>query len=111
MSGAKGDAGFLAAYNAGPGRYEQLLTSGKMLPDETRKYVTRVTRLLRGMSVGSTISGVGFVARPHEQTPSNSPLFVGAFTSREMAQDAPEVMRSKPRPQGLFIPVSQKDAP
>lgn len=43
-----GNAGFLAAYNAGPGRYEQLLTSGKMLPDETRKYVARVVRLLHG---------------------------------------------------------------
>ncbi|GAN88102.1 lytic transglycosylase [Komagataeibacter intermedius TF2] len=113
-----GDAGFLAAYNAGPGRYEQLLTSGKMLPDETKKYVSRVTRLLHGVSVDGTISGVDFVDQPHEQTPSGSPIFVGAFASREATQGAPEVMpifvqaiRSKTPPHGLFVPVSQRSAP
>lgn len=112
-----GDAGFLAAYNAGPGRYEQLLTAGKMLPDETRKYVAKVIRLLRGVSVGGTISGVGFVDRPHEQTPSGNPLFVGEFVSQEAVQDAPEVMpifvqaiRSKAPRHGLFVPVSQRGA-
>lgn len=113
-----GDAGFLAAYNAGPGRYEQFLTSGKTLPDETQKYVARVNRLLRGESIGSTISDAGFVNQSHAEMPSGNQLFVGPFASREAAQDAPEVMpifvqvmRSKSRPQGLFIPVSQKDAP
>lgn len=113
-----GDAGFLAAYNAGPGRYEQLLTAGKTLPDEVKKYVAKVIRLLRGMSVGSTLSSVGFVARPHEQTPSGSPLFVGAFASRKATQDTPEVMpifvqvlRSKTPSHGLFIPISQRSAP
>lgn len=113
-----GDAGFLAAYNAGPGRYEQFLTAGKTLPDETKKYVTRVIQLLRGESIGSTISDSGFVNQSHAEMPSGNRLFVGPFASREAAQDAPEVMpifvqvmRSKPRPQGLFIPVSQKDAP
>lgn len=106
-----GDAGFLAAYNAGPGRYEQLLTSEKMLPDETRKYVTRVTRLLHGVSVGGTIPGMGFVAQLHEQPPSGSPIFVGAFASRKVAQDTPEVMPSNAPPSGLFVPVSQRGAP
>lgn len=113
-----GDAGFLAAYNAGPGRYEELLRSSRTLPDETQKYVARVTRMLRGESVGRTISDTGFVDRPHEQTPSGSPLFVGAFASREAAQDAPEVMpifvhvmRSKAPPHGLFVPISQRSAP
>lgn len=31
--------GFLAAYNAGPGRYEEWLTRGRPLPLETREYV------------------------------------------------------------------------
>nr|WP_244182271.1 lytic transglycosylase domain-containing protein [Gluconacetobacter entanii] len=99
-----GDAGFLAAYNAGPGRYEQLLTAGKMLPDETRKYVAKVIRLLRGVSVGGTISGVDFVDRPHEQTPSGSPLFVGEFASREATQNAPEVMP-------IFVQAIRSKAP
>lgn len=113
-----GDAGFLAAYNAGPGRYEQLLTAGKTLPDETKKYVARVIRLLHGESISSAISDADFAARTPRETPSGSPIFVGAFTSREAAQRAPEVMpifvqpiRSKTPPQGLFVSVSQRSAP
>ena len=37
-----GSPGFLAAYNAGPGRYEQSL-SGSPLPSETRRYVERLS--------------------------------------------------------------------
>ena len=34
-----GTPGFLAAYNAGPGRYERHLATGRPLPEETRAYV------------------------------------------------------------------------
>lgn len=36
-----GEPGYLAAYNAGPGRYEASLT-GRALPPETRLYVARI---------------------------------------------------------------------
>ncbi|USA38893.1 lytic transglycosylase domain-containing protein [Pelagerythrobacter marinus] len=42
-----GTEGFLAAYNAGPGRYEQWLSARRPLPLETRDYVARVTSLLQ----------------------------------------------------------------
>ncbi|PAL24008.1 hypothetical protein B9K05_09585 [Acetobacter syzygii] len=113
-----GDAGFLAAYNAGPGRYEQLLRAGKTLPDETKKYVSRVIRRLRGESIGSTISDAGFVNQSHAEMPSGNQLFVGPFASRDAAQRAPEVMpifvqpiRSKTPPHSLFVHVSQRSAP
>jgi soluble lytic murein transglycosylase-like protein len=41
-----GSAGFLAAYHAGPARYEQHLATGQPLPPETAAYVAAVTRLL-----------------------------------------------------------------
>jgi len=41
-----GSAGFLAAYHAGPTRYEQHLTTGKPLPPETVAYIAAVTPLL-----------------------------------------------------------------
>jgi soluble lytic murein transglycosylase-like protein len=41
-----GSAGFLAAYHAGPARYEQHLTTGQPLPPETAAYVAAVTALL-----------------------------------------------------------------
>jgi len=41
-----GSAGFLAAYHAGPWRYEQHLVTGQPLPPETIAYVAAVTPLL-----------------------------------------------------------------
>jgi len=41
-----GSVGFLAAYHAGPARYEQHLTTGHALPPETTAYVAAVTPLL-----------------------------------------------------------------
>jgi soluble lytic murein transglycosylase-like protein len=41
-----GPAGFLAAYNAGPGRYLDFLSRGRPLPGETRAYIAAVTPLL-----------------------------------------------------------------
>lgn len=41
-----GSAGVLAAYHAGPARYEQHLATGRPLPKETTAYVAAVTPLL-----------------------------------------------------------------
>ena len=41
-----GSAGFLAAYHAGPSRYEQHLATGQPLPPETVAYVAAVAPLL-----------------------------------------------------------------
>jgi transglycosylase-like protein with SLT domain len=43
-----GMPGFLAAYNAGPGRYERHLATGWPLPVETRAYVTKLVPLIDG---------------------------------------------------------------
>ncbi|CAI9121779.1 lytic transglycosylase domain-containing protein [Brytella acorum] len=45
-----GDVGFLAAYNAGPGRYDEHLTTGRPLPGETISYVEFVKRLMKSPS-------------------------------------------------------------
>lgn len=41
-----GEAGFLAAYNAGPARYDEHLATGRPLPAETRNYVASVSAQL-----------------------------------------------------------------
>lgn len=42
-----GREGFLAAYNAGPGRYGRWLSARRPLPRETRDYVARIAPLLQ----------------------------------------------------------------
>jgi len=41
-----GERGFLAAYNAGPGRYEGHLATGRPLPSETIAYMAAVASLI-----------------------------------------------------------------
>ena len=48
-----GDAGFLAAYNAGPDRYDDHLASGRPLPAETVSYVAHVRTLIENPIVSS----------------------------------------------------------
>ena len=43
-----GRSGFLAAYNAGPGRYEEHLATGRPLPRETIDYVRKFAPLING---------------------------------------------------------------
>lgn len=59
-----GSPGFLAAYNAGPGRLDDYLTRSRTLPEETRRYVA---------SIGPKIAGVFPTARsPGEQYAMNA---------------------------------------
>lgn len=51
-----GAPGFLAAYNAGPGRYEAYLNSGRALPAETRNYVAKIAPALDGSQRSTSIS-------------------------------------------------------
>jgi hypothetical protein len=52
-----GAPGFLAAYNAGPGRYERHLATGRPLPDETQAYVATlapvINRARTNMQIGA----------------------------------------------------------
>jgi soluble lytic murein transglycosylase-like protein len=53
-----GSPGFLAAYNAGPGRYEEHLTNGRALPLETQTYVAKIVPLLGGNQPNSSAVAV-----------------------------------------------------
>ena len=63
-----GAPGFLAAYNAGPTRYENHLATGRSLPDETQDYVAILAPMIGGKQVSGKISAVADLVR--------SPLFV-----------------------------------
>ena len=50
-----GEPGFLAAYNAGPARYEEHLATGQKLPVETQNYVATLTPMVAGEHVDRTV--------------------------------------------------------
>ncbi|KJC40148.1 hypothetical protein UB31_28015 [Bradyrhizobium sp. LTSP849] len=66
-----GAPGFLAAYNAGPTRYENHLATGRSLPDETQDYVAILAPMIGGKRVNGKI-----VAVTETLTLARSPLFV-----------------------------------
>ena len=86
-----GAGGFLAAYNAGPQRYEDHLATGRPLPDETLTYVAKLVPLLSGGPVADyrslTIAHVSW---------QQAPLFV------EQRAGVSGVTRSAFAPQASF---------
>ena len=83
-------AGMLAAYNAGPGRYDEHLASGRALPAETRAYVAALAPMLGA----DPLPGAGFAAAPPPDW-REAPLFTGSMTG--------DLDSAPPQPGGLFV--------
>ncbi|MEM9369522.1 MAG: lytic transglycosylase domain-containing protein [Pseudomonadota bacterium] len=79
-----GAPGFLAAYNAGPGRYAEHLRTGRSLPRETRCYVAALSREL-GFSDAAPLQPVRTVSANRWQA---APLFAPVSTSPEAQRNA-----------------------
>lgn len=109
-----GSPGWIAAYNAGPGRYEASL-KGRALPSETRAYVAAVAPNLSGDGK----PGVTLVAAIDPQAWTRSALFVtqGASnsgtdpaTTERPSSELPtkptvrDVSAIVPQSNGLFVP-------
>ncbi len=115
-----GSMGFLAAYNAGPARYEAFLANGRPLPDETRAYLG---------AFASLTTGGGAETRPAiaPALPSwvAAPIFVMLTTRSSAAREVSFVVQHNhtsgdarvadltgfvPQSTGLFIGVSHSNS-
>jgi len=114
-----GSPGFLAAYNAGPQRYEEYLAGVRALPAETRAYVAVLAPLIGGKP---REDGTAIVPDPLAWT--RSPLFVarsngsanaepsqdqrgqGANATTARARDAASL---SPRSSSLFVAQANPD--
>jgi soluble lytic murein transglycosylase-like protein len=111
-----GSPGFLAAYNAGPGRYENHLATGRALPAETIAYVNRLAPIVSGTAPDRAAVAA---ADPHAWTQAT--LFAGrpdvaagrGADALGPASEAPPVTRRPrdmampvPASAGLFVPLS-----
>jgi soluble lytic murein transglycosylase-like protein len=88
LSDRYGAPGFLAAYNAGPGRYERHLATGRPLPDETQAYVATLAPMI---TRARTNVQLGAVARSFAW--ANSSLFAPRSAGISSDRSSPADMR------------------
>ncbi|TWB77192.1 transglycosylase-like protein with SLT domain [Nitrospirillum amazonense] len=81
-----GYPGLFAAYNAGPARYEAYLRGNEPLPEETRRYLSELTRIPQG-----------------PVSPRESALFFPLLTGGNTPASKSEVAN----PNGLFVPLGR----
>ena len=100
-----GAAGFLAAYNAGPGRYEAWLGGRRSLPLETRRYVARIAPMLQAERIF-----VAATAQPQSASPTGLPRQTNAAppANESVNPDVPANPFASPAvpAHDLFAPVS-----
>lgn len=96
-----GAPGFLSAYNAGPGRYDEYLANGRPLPAETRAYVGQLAPLVGGEPSAAVVN----VAAADPLAWTRAPLFIGVSERAPGAATAP----SDARPGGSEPAVHPRD--
>ena len=95
-----GERGFLAAYNAGPGRYEDHLATGRPLPSETLLYMAAVGSLIgERIDVGEDVGAV------LASSWTSAPLFV----AHPVGDPAQSRTALTPISDGLFAKLSARN--
>ncbi len=110
-------AAMLAAYNAGPARYDEHRANGRPLPAETRAYVASLAPVLRGARPSKTAlvasrsldwrEAAVFVVRGSDA--SDVELLPSGRRSAD-PQSPPPQARLAPASQGLFVARDDKEA-
>ncbi|WP_299613987.1 lytic transglycosylase domain-containing protein [uncultured Tateyamaria sp.] len=98
-----GSPGFLAAYNAGPARYQEHLDTGRALPLETRNYLAILAPL-----IGDGTNVARAVSRPQRtQDWRDAPLFAAMAEEGQTPGDDAQRIASDASQNGIFVPLSQ----
>ncbi len=102
-----GSPGFLAAYNAGPGRYAEHLATGRQLPRETRDYVATLAPVITGEAT------VPSAPQPRPATADwrDAPLFAGAAATGPDGSETPTSGDEVTALPGLFVPLQTRRTP
>jgi hypothetical protein len=109
-----GERGFLAAYNAGPSRYEEHLATGRPLPAETLSYMATVKSLFDGTlaegspAAASWASSSLFVAIAKSALAPSQPTPKQAFQHRSTNVLPSTIAPLVPMPDGLFARTSDR---
>ncbi len=102
-----GSPGFLAAYNAGPARYQNHLDTGRALPQETRHYLAMLVPLIReGTDV---VRAVNHPQRPQDWR--DAPLFIATVENEQTTGSDAQRIASNGSRDGIFVPRSQGQRP
>lgn len=99
-----GAPGFLAAYNAGPGRYDEHLATGRPLPAETLAYVNRLAPMMdqtTGGRFGPSPDPLAWTRAALFVSPSERAIAAAAAPSDRQAMEAPTT--GGPPSDGLFV--------
>ncbi|MGC8202626.1 lytic transglycosylase domain-containing protein [Aliiroseovarius sp. PTFE2010] len=100
-----GSPGFLAAYNAGPARYQDHLNTGRALPRETRDYLALLAPL-----VGDGADAAQRMNRPQRtQDWRDAPLFAATAEVVQTAGDGAHRITSEASSNGIFVPLSRAE--
>lgn len=112
MYDSYGAYGMLAAYNAGPGRYQEWRDRGRPLPAETQAYVAKIAPILQSNSAANVFASTSPV-QPVRIAWTQSQLFAArtaateATPSADIGEEAAAAPPAPLRPHGgLFVPVS-----
>ncbi len=102
-----GSPGFLAAYNAGPGRYDDYLSRRRQLPSETVAYVAKLAPIIGSGTVGQMAA----LSAPDPLAWKRAALFAARSTDTpgggldvvDVASDAPPGHSSSASPVALVV--------
>ena len=114
-----GSPGFLAAYNAGPARYEDHIATGRPLPTETRAYVAVLAPQISSGAIDGTVV-VAIAARPWTDAPlfsvqsgthsATAQATSDPQTGRPATGDGPQDLTAlAPQSEGLFVRTSRRN--